>query len=547
MTTAFVFCWFVSTVNGRDLSQFEIMPHYLRTSQLVSKPFLSDNDRKSHKFFSTFYAEHNVDDLLSNCTEKYFTQYLDHFSYRHASNGQSTFQQRYFVCGGKNWKPNNTIFFYGGNEADVELYVNATGLMWENADSYDAIMVFAEHRYFGKSLPFGSNEADIKDENIIYLTVDQTLMDYASLIHYLKTEWHSWHSPVIGFGGSYGGALCIWFRIKYPQWSDGCIAGSAPMVNYPGAHPLANYNFFAMGETYDCKQSGGNPNDFCAENIHSSWYIIFNYSNSTIGRKDLAQAFNLCSIPNDYNAAVQLANWVADALGTMSMGSYPYRSDYMLNGDGFLPPYPMRLGCSFLSNDIIDDEMQLLESIRNVVNIFYNYTQNLTCFDINANANNDSQIDGYLMGYLACAGCYGLSGQNGNVTEPYDMFWYSPWNATAHIEWCYSTYGIKTQLLWPEINYGGWAPFTSSSVSNIVFSNGELDPWKGGGVINFNDTEMNIYSIIIPDVGHHIDLMFSNVNDTNAVKNARQFELNQITNWIKTKQNKYNILIGLEK
>ena len=31
-------------------------------------------------------------------------------------------------------------------QADVMLYVNATGLMWENAAEFKAMIVFAEHR-----------------------------------------------------------------------------------------------------------------------------------------------------------------------------------------------------------------------------------------------------------------------------------------------------------------------------------------------------------------------------------------------------------------
>ena len=63
--------------------------------------------------------------------------------------GRDTFKQRYFVCD-KHWIDQGgrkgPIFFYVGNEADVTLYLNNTGLMWESADEFGALLVFAEHR-----------------------------------------------------------------------------------------------------------------------------------------------------------------------------------------------------------------------------------------------------------------------------------------------------------------------------------------------------------------------------------------------------------------
>ena len=43
-----------------------------------------------------------------------------------------------------------TLFFYLGNEAAVTEYIKYTGLMWETASQYNALLVFAEHRYYGK-------------------------------------------------------------------------------------------------------------------------------------------------------------------------------------------------------------------------------------------------------------------------------------------------------------------------------------------------------------------------------------------------------------
>lgn len=38
------------------------------------------------------------------------------------------------------------IYHHRGNEADVTLYLNASGLMWENAEAFGALLIFAEHR-----------------------------------------------------------------------------------------------------------------------------------------------------------------------------------------------------------------------------------------------------------------------------------------------------------------------------------------------------------------------------------------------------------------
>ncbi|KAG4913560.1 hypothetical protein JHK82_054147 [Glycine max] len=77
-------------------------------------------------------------------TKKFFTQILDHFNYNPQS--YQTFQQRYLIndtyWGGD--KSNAPIFFYTGNEGDIEWFAQNPGFMFETAPYFKALLVFIE-------------------------------------------------------------------------------------------------------------------------------------------------------------------------------------------------------------------------------------------------------------------------------------------------------------------------------------------------------------------------------------------------------------------
>jgi lysosomal Pro-X carboxypeptidase len=71
---------------------------------------------------------------------------------------------------------------------------------------------------------------------------------------------------------------------------------------------------------------------------------------------------------------------------------------------------------------------------------------------------------------------------------------------------------------------------TSNYASNIVFSNGLLDPWYGGGVLR--SVSESVVAILIKDSAHHYDLRGKHPLDTTFVKEARQLEVGFIRKWI---------------
>ena len=79
--------------------------------------------------------------------------------------------------------------------------------------------------------------------------------------------------------------------------------------------------------------------------------------------------------------------------------------------------------------------------------------------------------------------------------------------------------------------------------SNIVFSNGMLDPWAAGGIyaqdpsqknvsMVQNITDQDIVAVLIEYGGHHTDLMYSHEMDPECVVRAREVEKKYVAKWI---------------
>lgn len=66
--------------------------------------------------------------------------------------------------------------------------------------------------------------------------------------------------------------------------------------------------------------------------------------------------------------------------------------------------------------------------------------------------------------------------------------------------------------------------------SNIVFSNGLLDPWSVFGVQA--DVSDSVVAVIIPDGGHHVDVMYSRPDDSQDLKAARHTIMQHVKRWV---------------
>jgi lysosomal Pro-X carboxypeptidase len=192
--------------------------------------------------------------------------------------------------------------------------------MWTLGRSMRAFLVFAEHRYFGQSLPRLQGMPNC----LAYLTSAQALADYALLVRHLKDSLQT-SGAVIAFGGSYGGMLAAWARFKYPSTFAGAIAASAPIWGFPETQSALDGSFTAI--TRAASAAGGvAEGDRCKTNVLAAWPLIHEVGKTAAGRALLARSFRLCgdsaALP-DEDAVAQLIAWAQSPWFLLAEGTCP--------------------------------------------------------------------------------------------------------------------------------------------------------------------------------------------------------------------------------
>ncbi|KAH3842718.1 hypothetical protein DPMN_116222 [Dreissena polymorpha] len=435
---------------------------------------------------------------------EYFVQQIDHFGFANLD----TYKQRYLIAD-QYWNANGgPIFFYTGNEGDITWFCNNTGFMWDIAAEFKALLVFAEHRYYGESLPYGPDTFK-SHTHLNYLTSEQALADFAVLIGQLKRSLPgAANSSVVAFGGSYGGMLSAWMRIKYPNVIVGALAASAPIWQFTGITPCEAFNQVLTNAFKQASQ-------ICVENVRNSWATITSIGGTTSGRKFLSSVFNLCKPMSHQSDVDDLKAWLTDAWTDLAMVNYPYPANFLEN----LPAWPVKAVCNKLS--LPAEGEALVQYVADAANIYFNYTGDSTCLNTSQQATGNLGDLGW--GYQSCTEMVMPMCADGES----DMFEPKSWNFTDFSEQCYKQWKTRPQENWITTEYWGKQ---LQYASNIIFSNGLLDPWSSGGVLE--SPALTLIPIVIPDGAHHLDLRASNPLDTAAVVAARIQEKNLIKMWL---------------
>ncbi|PRQ33320.1 putative lysosomal Pro-Xaa carboxypeptidase [Rosa chinensis] len=429
----------------------------------------------------------------------YYNQTLDHFNFRYDS--FNTFQQRYLI-NSKHWGGSNIsapILAYLGAEESVDVDIPIIGFLSENAIHFQALQIYIEHRYYGESIPFGSREVAFKNASTLgYFNSAQAIADYAEILIHVKKQLHAEHSPVIVIGGSYGGMLASWFRLKYPHVALGALASSAPILYFDDIVPPETGYYSIV--TKDFQEAS----ETCYQIIKKSWSEIDNIASKPEGLSNLSKKFRTCR-------PLTKSSDLKDYLDSMYTRAAQYDHP---------PNYPVTVVCGGIDGASSADDI-LTKIFAGVVA----YTGNRSCY-VNPPKNLTETDEGW--GWQTCSDMViPISVNNDTMFPPYKF------DVDEYINKCKATYGVPPRPNWVTTYFGGHNIKLSLSrfASNIIFSNGLRDPYSIGGVLE--DISDSVVAVHAKNGSHCLDILTSNqTTDPDWLVNQRKSEVKIIEGWI---------------
>lgn len=162
-------------------------------------------------------------------------------------------------------------------------------------------------------------------------------MDYVELIKHVRYNFAAMQSPCIVAGGSYGGMLAAWLRMKFPFTFQGALAASAPILYFRGSpdapEPAFNDIITASYANIDPK---------CKSVPLEAWNILMDIKTNRVDQYGpLSTLLNTCSPITKAGDIDNLYNHLQNGYAYMAMTNYPYPSSFLQP----MPAWPVNAAC----------------------------------------------------------------------------------------------------------------------------------------------------------------------------------------------------------
>ncbi|CAI5447556.1 unnamed protein product [Caenorhabditis angaria] len=494
------------------VAQFSALPEDRPTKRQYPKSKLNKKvllGRPPHGF-KPAPDGNELSDLPVGFEQGTFRQRVDHFD----NTNSNYFQQKYFK--NSQWaKPNGPNFLMIGGEGPESarwvLNENITYLTW--AQKYGATVYLLEHRYYGDSI-VGDNS------NLQWLNSLQMLYDLADFIRAVNRK-STTQAPWITFGGSYSGAMSAWMREVFPDLVIGAVASSGPVYAKTDF-----YEYLMVVET-----SIRTYNSTCADNIKAGFDQMRILFNTKEGRANLSTLFTLKPAFGDTIRDVD-KQYFFSTIYSNFQGAVQYSGDNT-------GPYAYGYGIPDMCNIMLNSTNTPIQNIANFnvfMTTFYNGgfggTDNLyedMVDDIkNAQQYGPDSAAGLLWTWQTCTEFgYFQSSDSGNgifgSACPVNMF----------VQLCEDVFNdfnrasIDGIIDYTNYRYGSRNQYRGT---NVVFPNGNVDPWHALGLYTYG--EDTIVPYLIDGTAHCADMYPARPEDVPGLKIVRDLVDTNIAQWL---------------
>ncbi|EPB73806.1 serine carboxypeptidase S28 [Ancylostoma ceylanicum] len=448
---------------------------------------------------------------------QFITQPFDHFN----SRDQRTFRQKYYM--NDEWaKPDGPMFLLIGGEAPLDSqWVKGFGFFHQVLAEKIGATVFAlEHRYYGDSVVGGT--ATDPNPDLTYLSSLQAIYDVAHFIRTMDAKMNR-RSKWITFGGSYAGCLSLWLRQGFPELVRGAVASSAPVE--------VKLDFYEYLEVTERSLRRYQP--ICAENTAKGFDLLHKLSLTKSGRKKLSDTFTLrppwneSSIVSDVDIQF-FFNAIKNVYQAMVQTGYRHEV------------------CRFLANEtnpVLHNMAKLNERIIQYWTVPSSTVHILTIEDNNLwTVFKGRRFNGTDNSYTDAVEFYKVAQKHGpqfgyyqSTDTGYNAFG-SPTPLRLNIvsfytRLCVDIFGdqfkaaaIENSVRKMNKFFGGRDNFEGS---NVVATNGDVDPWHALGLYNHSDK--SVVSFLMDGTWHTGDMFMYN---NTALRAAQALIEQNVRKWL---------------
>ncbi|KAJ2979008.1 hypothetical protein NQ176_g3502 [Zarea fungicola] len=479
------------------------------------------------RFHSRGYSARSAGKVQVNVPTYNFSMPVDHFN----SANKDFYPNRYFV-NDTYYRPGGPVILYDNGEAGfettgvAEMLAEARGpsLPMQLAANLSALVIGWEHRYYGYSRPVPmDDDSGMPVEGVkgyAYLSVDQALEDVAYFANkfnsttldkntFVKTTagLDPYSTPWIFVGASYAGSRAALMRLRHPEIIYASWASSAPVQFQSDGSPYYDPMMRSMPVncTNDIKAAIkhiDNALDSGSAGAVARVKLGALLSASTeLGAPDVTKVGNI----SDWDTAARFASGIdlrgafqsygavhttqvmCDAMESFNVKDFAKvlaatsqnanEWGLVLNNTGGSPPTAKGIAISNGDNGAEYAFAALVYGIVSARVSFKNFTGDSTDYQVTGAVDNMS----WCWQTLSEVGIFVGSDPN-NITVV------SRWHNTTTVRdvlYKQDQFGMVDESELPQslnnsglLKMGGW----SMTASNVMFTNGEFDPWRAFSV-----------------------------------------------------------------